>query len=386
MECLEIELPGDAPGSKREFSGSCTWLPAIYPAKNVWEWMCLSVRRLVRRGDTSQNQDISSENEKEDGRGRPTIPDNFLVGSRNAWVWLLQESWPEIGWAMLSIRRRTQGSINDIRAALAPLQEKSNGSLARSLLHETKPVLVSSEQIRRLRHSLFELGKSIQEKSAEVNEATWKCNEVIAAFAQPVSLTSKDQETIEGECIERYTRLIRAQKKLRNLEERANAETTQLRDQEAAFYQAELLNYLISKRCAVEPLSIANALAGLPTMRWRQSYDRCSEMQYEAEPHPSYSLLCSVNEIWRKRPDELVSDPIEFFKQAVLKLPKHSSARTYLMKNWSDFRGALKSSWNPDNYFGDELPFVITRTFLRFVDRLKSPKERIMAVKGELHE
>ena len=161
----------------------------------------------------------------------------------------------------------------------------------------------------------------------------------------------------------------------------------QLRNQEAVFYQTELLSYLTTKRGTVEPLSIANALAGLPIMGWRQSYDRCSAMQYESEPHLSYRLLCAINEIWRKRPENLVPHPVDFFRLGVLDLPsKHSSARDYLMKNWHDFKVSLEESWNPDSYFGDELPFVIARTFINVVSVPKSPAERIMAAKEELQD
>jgi hypothetical protein len=339
---------------------------------------------LMGLSELFQNQESPSENEnKEDGRGRPTIPDNFLVGNRNAWAWLLQESWPEIGWSLLTIRKRGQGTINDIQIALTPLLEKNNGGLARSLLCKTEEIVASSEHIRKSRQAFSELNESVQRQTLEVNDATWKCNEIIPAFAQP-SLVFPEG-AIENECIERYVYLIRAQRKLRSLEEEAKHEAERLRAQEAAFYQMELLNYLTSKRYAVEPVSIANALAGLPTMGWRQSYDRCAKMQYETEPHLVCQLLQAMSEIWRNRPDTLLTDPTTFFKSGVLDLAtKHSSARAYLMNNWHDFITAIDQCWNADKYFGEELPFVLTSAFIKNRSVPKTAAERLLASKDRL--
>jgi hypothetical protein len=47
------------------------------------------------------------------------IPDNFLLGARNAWVALLEECWPEIGWPLLYVRDSRNGTIEHLRKALS---------------------------------------------------------------------------------------------------------------------------------------------------------------------------------------------------------------------------------------------------------------------------
>lgn len=50
-----------------------------------------------------------------------------------------------------------------------------------------------------------------------------------------------------------------------------------LRRREAYICQFELLDFLTSQRYTLAPLSLANAMAGLPLIAWRQSIKRCAE-------------------------------------------------------------------------------------------------------------
>src|SRR5882757_9620354 len=61
-------------------------------------------------------------------RGRPTIPDNFLLGSRNQWASLLEESWPEIAWPLLQMRGHPTSTIDDLRKAFRHVKEKPHNS------------------------------------------------------------------------------------------------------------------------------------------------------------------------------------------------------------------------------------------------------------------
>ncbi len=59
-------------------------------------------------------------------KGRPTIPDNFLLGSRNSWLHFLEEAWPEIGLSLLNIRKDPSTTIEDIQKVFEPVQSKDN--------------------------------------------------------------------------------------------------------------------------------------------------------------------------------------------------------------------------------------------------------------------
>jgi hypothetical protein len=383
----KIDLPGDGRKAQTRFPGGRHVGALISTAKYFWEKLCTFVKRLPDSGEKYQNQEISSEIEKKiDGRGRPSIADNFLVGTRNAWVSLLEESWPDVGWGLLSIRKRPRSSIQDIQSVLAPLKEKSNGILASALLRQAAPGATTSELIRQSRKSLSDLDQTIRRMSSEVNDAIWRCNETTTALEQRLS-DQPQRETIENECIQRYVHRIRLQKNFPALEQEAAVAARNLADEEANFCQTQLLKFLTSRgRYVIEPLSLANVLAGLPVMAWRQSYDRCSAMPYTSDPHFSYRLLRAIIEICEKRPAGDLTSLLDFFKTRVSELKKeHSSARDYLRKNWHDFRIAVEECWG-GVYSADEFAFAVTRTCIRIVSLSKTPAQRILAEKEELKD
>lgn len=378
----KIELPGKTRSTKQELSGSRPRLGLIYLAINLWDRIRVLIRKLARKGDPSQNQNISPENEKEDGRGRPTIPDNFLVGSRNAWVCLLEESWPDVGWSLLSIRKRRASSIQDVQSALAPLKAKYDGTLASAYLRQTASPS-NAELIRKGRIALSALHEEIQDTIGKIRDAELSCNEVSAAFLQK-QLAPSEIDIIERKCADRFTKLIHLRKRLPVLEPRASAAETALADQEADFSQNQLLSYLAARRYAVEPLNIANALAGLPIMGWRQSYERCSAMPYESQAHFSYRLLKAITQILEKRPDGALDSPVDFFKAGLSGLKKdQSSVRDYLQKNWHDFRISMEECLKA-GYSSEEFAFALARNCITVVATPKSPTECILAENEEL--
>lgn len=78
---FSLQPKTDLSGNDRQASGELpgTWLERnlIFPAKNLWARILACVKRLPGQDDSYQNTDNSSEIEKEEARGRPTIPDNF---------------------------------------------------------------------------------------------------------------------------------------------------------------------------------------------------------------------------------------------------------------------------------------------------------------------
>jgi hypothetical protein len=388
LALAKIDLPGDVGNVLTRFPGGERRVGAlISTAKYFCEKLCTFVKRLPDGGEEYQNQEVSSEIEKKiDGRGRPSIADKFLEGARNAWVSLLEESWPDVGWGLLSIRKRPRSSVEDTQSVLAALKEKSNGGLVSAFLRQAALGATNSDLIRRSRQSLSDMDERIRRTSSGIYDQTYRCNETAAALQQQFS-DETEREIIENECIHRYVHLIRLNKNLPMLEEERAATEKKLADEEASFCQTQLLNYLTSRgRYAIEPLSLANALAGLPIMAWRQSYDRCSAMPYESQPHLSYRLLRAIVEMWAKRPDSTLASPAEFFKTRVSELKnEHASARDYLKKNWYDLRLAIQESLKA-GYSGDEFAFAITRTCIRLMLAPKTPGQRILAENEELED
>ena len=318
---------------------------------------------------------ISSATGKKYGPGRPTIPDNFLPGARNAWAWLLEQSWPEIGCPLHSIRNRQRSTIEDVRKALMPLKEKPDGGLATAFYRDSSEPANATE-IRKNRVKLSRLDAEISETQAKRDAQERLCLEAEAALKEA---SPKAREQIQSEADRRKARLAELGLSLRKAEGDRDALDTKLRDQEAYFYPAELLDFLHSRRYAVEPRNLANALAGLPNMRWRQSYSRCSKMPYDSETHRWYRVFVTIEEIWKHRSAEPAQAPVEFFRAGLLSLTKkHGYVREFLRENWRDLRFAIDECWK-SNPSRPSVPFTIASLFVRNVTQQKRPIERILA-------
>jgi hypothetical protein len=313
--------------------------------------------------------------------GAPTIPDNFLVGLRNAWVSLLEEAWPEIVWPLQSIRRKRTAGIEAVRIAVKPLARTNSATLVSPLLRaefqESKP-----SAVRHKRKRLAEFNKKILEREMELDALAWRGRDVALSLARG----DKDgEELLESETIRRYTQIAHDAKALWALSADRDAFEMQLTKEEAFVFQHELLSFLKSKdRYAIEPRQLADSLAGLPTMVWRQSYVRCSQMPYESEPHLHYQVLQVIREVWSMRPKPILEPPAQFFTTKLAGLPKRRGyVRDFLLKHCRDLRLAIEEC-SKLNHPGESWPVEVTRVFLRLVSQEKTPKDRVLGEREEI--
>jgi hypothetical protein len=313
-------------------------------------------------------------------RGRRTIPDNFLLGARNAWTALLEESWPEIGWSLLCVRDRRNSTINDVRKAFEPVKENPhNSGLATAFYRESSEAANPSE-IRKNGEQLGKLDAEIHHTLAKRDEFQRSCQDADAAL----KLASPgDKDTIQDEVTKRQQRLLRLEGDLKILQSERDALYEKLRDQEAYVSSSELLDFLLSRRYAFNPRNLANALAGLPRMKWRQSFARCSGMSFD-EKRLSYCVFEVISRIWNRLPEELEEPPREFFRAELLKLSKNVGyTRQFLWNNWSDLKVAIEEC-SKLKQPSTSIPFVLTSIFMRNVTRQKNPAERILIERNRL--
>jgi len=128
-------------------------------------------RRMVkdRKPDGPPISAFSSTLSESAKRGRPTIPDNYLLGRLYEWTSLLEESWPEVGWSLLQIRSQTTSTINDVRKAFGPVKQKlHNPGLAQAFYRETFETATPTE-VQRNRVRQGDLQAEIVRVQAELN-------------------------------------------------------------------------------------------------------------------------------------------------------------------------------------------------------------------------
>lgn len=344
----------------------------IYLARKFWAGLTGGVSSTIGQVAISRNVEIlpatPTEIGNQEGPGRPTtIHDNFLIGSRNAWVTLLEQAWPELGWPLICIKENPSATVKDIRAAFAAVHQIPSGRIAQSFdpedLQESNPA-----QVRDSRESLEQMNRAIYELTQKIESDQFRCWEAVGAIGRD---GSGDKDVIETVIAERYGALIHQYKDLLARERDRNSYEETLRSQEAFVYQSQLLDLLHSKRCAIEPRKIANGLAGLPTMVWRHSAARCSESTYDSDPHFSYQVFETVTEICAMRSVEHSKSRVGAFRSAILALGEKCPARSFLCRHWHDLEIAIVEC-SPLNPSDPKLPFAITSTFLK---RVSLPKE-----------
>jgi hypothetical protein len=200
----------------------------------------------------------------------PEISDEMLVRNRNDLLFALEESWASVGWELQHAE-----SAADIRAALGRIQGINCSSLEPFRLEYRRETTFS--QLEFARDSL---------KRASVNlkdaQALWaKCKELFE-LAQRALKKESDPQThseIEGKFQEIETAFRQAEKRFGQAQIRRMLIGRVVLQREAAFAQSELLKFILSDRYKSTPLTFANAMAGLPIIRWRYSTERCRKFQ-----------------------------------------------------------------------------------------------------------
>ncbi len=165
---------------------------------------------------------------------------------------------------------------------------------------------------------------------------------------------------------------------LRKLQSERDTLDIRVRDQKAYVSRSELLDYLHSGRYAVDPRNFANALAGVPQMRWRQSFTRCSAMPFN-QSRLDYAVFEALSEVWSRRSEEFEEAPVEFFRTGLLRLSKKLGyTRQFLCERWHDLKLAIVECWKSKQPPAS-IPFVLTSIFMRNATRQKNAAEQILA-------
>ncbi len=181
----------------------------------------------------------------------------------------------------------------------------------------------------------------------------------------------------------RQRRLVKLEGDLRKLQSERETLDIKVRDQQAYVSLSELLDYLHSGRYAVNPRNLANALAGVPQMRWRQSFARCGGMPFN-QPRLDYAVFETISDVWCRRTEEFGEAPVEFFRAGILRLSKKLGyTRQFLCERWHDLKLAIVECWK-SKQAPASIPFVLTSIFMRNTTRQKDAAEQILAERDKL--
>ena len=292
--------------------------------------------------------------------GRPTPDDDTLRDIRNDLVHLLSVSWADIGWQL-----RQAHSSEELRRAFEPLRGKHNDHLVAVFL-KTTPLATTGKEVRLTRRFL---GKAVKRRY----EAQTNCNDPVKMYCEAEAAVMQAQAEqlwkVRGELLKRQSKLLAARKELLSAEELEQSLQKQLSELEASFAQEQLVRILVERRCARNPLRLANAIAGLPYLTARVSYDRCSKIKCNVWPKFDFQVFQKIESIWNSRDRYRDLSIVELYRQEIKKLPRtvrRNKSENYLRKRLAEDFGCLKQAIEKGLELGvdpGQMPFVITNNF-----------------------
>jgi hypothetical protein len=174
---------------------------------------------------------------------------------------------------------------------------------------------------------------------------------------------------------------------------------TCLDDQRASFAQGELAKIVMERRCALHPLKLANAMAGLPSLSARVSYGRCAKFKCRVWPTFEFRRVQFIESTWNRRSRYPRLSPVELFDQEIKRLSKtvrrdqmaeviafpadqkwvENPLRTYLGERRRYLRLAIEKSLNTPNIEEGQMPFVIACNFSAILEEPRSTLTEALA-------
>ena len=204
-------------------------------------------------------------------------------------------------------------TIDDVQRVFEAVPSKDNNDSGKAFLRGS-PQGVDPKEMRRNKRSESVLGDKIQGMHSQCTELERFCAEAEEALKQA---DIEGKKLIEEELMSEKPRLDQLRKQLEKARSEAEDLHKAVLGQETHWYCSELLKFLCGKKqYAINPFKLANALAGLPVMGWRESYSRCSKMQKSSPFSRLPYLIFEVTfSIWRRKPEGLKSAPIVHFRE-----------------------------------------------------------------------
>lgn len=299
--------------------------------------------------------------------GRPiAIDDGRLWGARDHLVWLFEETWADIGERLQWIKK-TADLLEVLQVWNNPNNSCSHHYIAKTLLRPTSTAATP----RWLVNTRRQLGK-MNDAVLNASQIKEKCTQSLetAQRAMNDQLSEADKAAVQDQISRRTAKLAAAEAEYSALDSQQLKMQELLLDGEAFFARSEFLRFCKSNRYRLEPLNLANALAGLPYIGWRQSIKRC-------QPHPapgadgqSMQVFRTIDRIVRSnvRRADLEGHAERYLKSQRGK--QRTLGVTKLREKWYYLRWSIKTVLEAEpRVVSRELPFAITREYWKRVSR-----------------
>ena len=287
--------------------------------------------------------------------GRPEqLGDDELRSSRDHLLSMLQNGWFDVGFELQGVQNE-----EDVGRAFSAWKTDQSSYLIRLLLLPTEPneVPVNLAELREKHRRRIELGQLI--RSASEEQA--RCRTLVEQANQAYTLPTSDADRVAEIRSESVAALDKADLQYLTLRRELGILQNNLDSGFARFVRLQVVEFCGSKRYVLTPLSIANALAGLPFIVWRHSVRRCSPWKVEDFDGAPFHIVNTIHSIVASCPPEA-----ELVQWAEEWLRKSSSSESHaiaeLKNNWYFVRAAIEAT-RPPSASANERAFFIAREY-----------------------
>jgi hypothetical protein len=332
-------------------------------------------------------------------RGRAVaLNTDWLRHRRDRLKSIFESYWPQVGWDLC--RATTREAVMQALRPLENLKEPRIDLLLTALtgIKGLEDVRRYARQRQRLSHDLQMVSKRLDSERKLILEPLNQRLEIRKWLATLGNKNERNQ--LEKEAPEKLKvlkklnvelgRVLKTKEaNLIHFEEEFKGAEAKLVAWDAAHVQTEFLGLLVSGRRSLSPLNLANALAGLPEIGWRRSFDLCKQMSPNPDEPASmpYNVFELVEKALRKSPKDSPEHAINRLRDdvfAVSKNPNHTCE--YLKGQWHVLESSIMEVWK-SRVGSDERPFLVTRTFFEVLRKpVLNPNPLVEEVEKRLNQ
>lgn len=262
------------------------------------------------------------------------IEDGRLFDVREHLVWLIETTWDQAGCKLPTIN-----GPDEIPTVLQIWKDRSSEHVTSALLRSSSGP-ANSARLRAQRRDIGKLNEKVRCALEEVEKRVESFERFLRIDAP--RLSEGEQIVVDDEIRKRVAEAIHAVNEYFALQDQQKALENLVKDGEAHFARAELVRFCRSKRYRLSSLNIANALAGLPLIGWRQSAKRCKKWKSVGEKGVSFQVFEIIRRIVAsntRRPG-LVRDAELWLRN---RRTSESAGMADLHKNWYYLRRSIQT-------------------------------------------
>jgi hypothetical protein len=294
-------------------------------------------------------------------RGRPfSLDQQSLLNRRESLRFWLDGSWGKIGWKL-----QTAKALSDLRKAFRPL-DTSNHHPINIFAQKTRRT-ANAASLRLRTKEASGLHEEVRATALDAQKREDAVNRVRSAFQQ--AKAKRDKKKFGKILDERLSVHKEAQANYEALLRKERALEQQMSEERAFFAQNELLRFLKSGRYAFTTAKLANAMAGLPDIGWRQSAKCCASSKPREQAGSIYWLV----EFLSGAISESKGSNLPLTEQVRRKLETHGDRVGYRLqeakRNWYHLRRAIEAATRVMRQHPGSLPFRITAQYQTYAQR-----------------